>query len=176
LDMIASQIHRIARVTKDLTEFSRVRPARMSVVDLGSVIDSALRLARFDEGFQRLRVSIVKDEGISEVEADPDQLQQVFLNLFLNARDAMPDGGEINIKIGEAADSAIVTVSDTGPGMDEAAAKRAFDPFFTTKPAGKGTGLGLPVCYAIVTAHGGTIEVGASQTGGAAISVSLPAK
>jgi signal transduction histidine kinase len=175
LDMIASQIHRIARVTKDLTEFSRVRPARVSAVDVASVIDSALRLARFDEGFQRLSVSIEKQDGRPEVEADPDQLQQVFLNLFLNARDAMPDGGEISIGIRHESDSVIATVSDTGPGMDEAASKRAFDPFFTTKPAGKGTGLGLPVCYAIVTAHNGTIDVGTNPAGGATIMVALPA-
>ena len=174
LDMIASQIHRIARVTKDLTEFSRVRPARMSEANIGGVIDAALRLARFDEGFQRLRVESRIREDLPAIKADADQLQQVFLNLFLNARDAMPDGGDLYISAKRLSGGVEVIVADSGPGMDAEAAKRAFDPFYTTKPAGKGTGLGLPVCYGIITAHGGTIDYETTESGGAGFRITLP--
>jgi signal transduction histidine kinase len=106
---------------------------------------------------------------------DSDQLQQVFLNLLLNARDAMPDGGQLDITIAANDGGVTVSVCDTGPGIDDAVSKKAFDPFFTTKPAGQGTGLGLAVCYGIVTAHGGTIDVSSNAAGGACFFITLPA-
>jgi signal transduction histidine kinase len=111
-------------------------------------------------------------------------LQQVFLNLLLNARDAMPDGGDLRLRLSHdaaagAAGEVSVEVSDTGHGIPEEVLPRVFDPFFTTKGAGRGTGLGLAVCYGIVTAHGGRIEVESGGAGGAgrgtSVRVSLPA-
>ena len=112
--------------------------------------------------------------GLEVSEADADQLQQVFLNLFLNARDAMPNGGDLYISAKRLSGGVEVIVADSGPGMDAEAAKRAFDPFYTTKPAGKGTGLGLPVCYGIITAHGGTIDYETTESGGAGFRITLP--
>ena len=159
LDLISTQIQRISRVTRDLTDFARVRPAARSLVNVNSIVDSSLRLANLDSEFQKLRLTIKKDAGLPEIVADPDQLQQVFLNLLLNARDAMPDGGELIVATFKRDLNVCITVRDTGHGLDESVRSQIFDPFFTTKPAGRGTGLGLSVCYGIVTAHGGRIEV-----------------
>jgi two-component system, NtrC family, sensor kinase len=106
--------------------------------------------------------------------ADPDQLQQVFLNLLLNARDAMPGGGELELASFQLGTNVCVSVRDTGHGLDETVRNQIFDPFFTTKPAGRGTGLGLSVCYGIVTAHRGQLSV-ESKHNGAEFTVTLPA-
>jgi signal transduction histidine kinase len=175
LNMIASQIVRITRVTRDLTEFARVRPAAREPIEIRSVVDAALRLASFDKAFQHLRVQVSEGPELPLIFGDSDQLQQVFLNLLLNARDAMPDGGQLDITIAANDGGVTVSVCDTGPGIDDAVSKKAFDPFFTTKPAGQGTGLGLAVCYGIVTAHGGTIDVSSNAAGGACFFITLPA-
>ena len=174
LELISSQIHRISSVTRDLTDFARVRPAARTLIDLNSVIDSSLRLANLDAEFQKLRLTVDKDAQIPKIVADPDQLQQVFLNLLLNARDAMPDGGELVLTTFRRDSNVCVSVRDTGHGLDESLRNQIFDPFFTTKPAGRGTGLGLSVCYGIVTAHRGHIEV-EPRDNGAEFTVTLPA-
>lgn len=174
LDLILTQIRRISRVTKDLTDFARIRPAARQKTNLNQVIESALRLAGFDSGFQKLDVSFETDETIGLIEADPDQLQQVFLNLFLNARDAMPQGGRLSIKIFDDGDFVCVRIEDTGTGMEETEIRQVFDPFFTTKPPGRGTGLGLSVCYGIISAHGGRIEVESKKSAGSVFTVRLP--
>lgn len=174
LDLISSQIRRISRVTKDLTEFARIRPAARSNVSVEKIIDSALRLARFDSSFQSLDVTVTVDAGLPAINADGDQLQQVFLNLILNARDAMPTGGKLTITAERIGENAVIVVSDTGHGFDAKASSKAFDPFYTTKPPGQGTGLGLAVCYGIVTTHSGTIDAANNETGGATFTIRLP--
>lgn len=175
LKLIETQIMRISQVTKDMMDFARVRPAARSNVDLNAVIEKALRLARFDKSFQRLAVDTNFAAGLPRIFADPDQLSQVFLNLVLNARDAMPEGGSLAIATVVKGDELIATVSDSGEGIEPDDLKKIFDPFFTTKPAGHGTGLGLAVCYGIVTAHGGRIEVVPGQISGTTFRVVLPA-
>ncbi|MEO6333362.1 MAG: ATP-binding protein, partial [Pyrinomonadaceae bacterium] len=174
LALIQTQIERITRVTKDLTDFARVNPAAKSTVDVNEVVETALRLAEFDAGFQRL--NITKDLGnpLPTILADADQLQQVVLNIFLNARDAMPDGGELKVSSRSREAEVVIEISDTGTGIETGSAKHVFDPFFTTKSAGKGTGLGLAVCYGIVTAHGGSLELKRNEDGGATFVVTLP--
>jgi signal transduction histidine kinase len=173
LDLISTQIQRISRVTRDLTDFARVRPAARSLIDINDTVDSSLRLTSLDADFQKLRLSVIRDENLPRIVADPDQLQQVFLNLLLNARDAMPDGGELTVRSYRRGVNIGVSVCDTGHGMDESVRKHIFDPFFTTKSAGRGTGLGLSVCYGIVTAHGGRIEVDHADAG-CTLTVLLP--
>ena len=174
LDIISSQIQRITRVTKDLTDFSRVRPAARSMVEINSVVESAIRLATFDTAFQQLE--LVREYGVDlpVVQADADQLQQVFLNLLLNARDAMADGGKLVVTTALDTTEIAVSIEDSGTGIDESVRKQLFDPFFTTKPAGKGTGLGLAVCYGIVTAHSGRIDVVSNNGQGTKFVVVLP--
>jgi len=173
LALIAEQIQRISRVTKDMTDFARVRPVARREVNVNDVIASSLRLAEFDKAFQKLDVKLDLDPSGTNVVADGDQLQQVFLNLFLNARDAMPDGGRLDVSTMRSETDVLISVSDRGGGVAASEARQIFDPFYTTKPSGKGTGLGLAVCYGIITAHSGRIEVDSSQ-GGATFRVVLP--
>lgn len=174
LRLISTQINRITQVTKDMMDFARVRPAAKSAVDVNEIIRSSLRLASFDKAFQKLKQTVFFDENLPKVFADSDQLQQVFLNLLLNARDAMPEGGELSIKTGQIKHEIHIEIADSGSGIDEKEIKKIFDPFFTTKTAGKGTGLGLAVCYGIITAHGGKIEAAKKDSGGASFLISLP--
>ncbi len=174
LQLISTQIQRITRVTKDMTDFARARPAAKSDIDIARVVETSLRLASFDSAFQNLRVRTEFDDEMPPLHADKDQMQQVFLNLLLNARDAMPGGGDLLVRAFRKDDSVAIEISDSGPGIEDDASKKIFDPFFTTKPAGKGTGLGLAVCYGIVTAHGGKIETRPNRPSGTCFIVSLP--
>lgn len=174
LKLISTQIERITNVTKDMMNFARVRPAAKHSIEVNAAIESSLRLASFDKSFQKLHLKKDLRENLPEVFADRDQLQQVFLNLFLNARDAMPSGGDLLIKTRAAANEIVIEITDSGSGIDEKNLKQIFDPFFTTKPAGKGTGLGLAVCYGIITAHSGRIETAAGEPNGTKFSVILP--
>ena len=174
LELISEQIERIRRVTADMTEFARPHPAAKRVVDLNDAIERAHRLANFDERFQRLDVRLRLDRRSPKVFGDPDQLQQVFLNILLNARDAMPNGGDLRITSVDGGGTVTVSVADSGSGIDAEAAAHVFDPFFTTKPAGMGTGLGLAVCYGIVTAHDGEIRVIPNEPKGTAVEICLP--
>jgi signal transduction histidine kinase len=175
LKLISEQIRRITQVTRDMMDFARVRPAAKSAVDINVLIETSLRLASFDKSFQKLKLKKDLADDLPKVFADGDQLQQVFLNLLLNARDAMPDGGDLRIKTANSTTELQIEITDNGTGIDDANRKKIFDPFFTTKQAGKGTGLGLAVCYGIVTAHGGRIEVLENNPNGTSFLISLPA-
>jgi signal transduction histidine kinase len=174
LKLVQTQIQRITQVTRDMMDFARVRPAAKSPVDANDLIEKSLRLASFDKSFQKLVIN--KDLGgdLPRVFADGDQLQQVFLNLFLNARDALPTGGELFIRTAANDKILQIEIADSGTGIHSEDIKKIFDPFFTTKPAGKGTGLGLAVCYGIITAHGGRIEVSNFDSTGTKFTINLP--
>lgn len=174
LDLIQTQIQRITQVTRDLTDFARARPEAKAAVSINEVIETALRLAEFDSTFQKLKITKDLSDELVRLPADANQLQQVFLNIFLNARDAMPDGGELSVRTRNGDGEVSVEISDTGIGINSDNAKQVFDPFFTTKQPGKGTGLGLAVCYGIVTAHGGRLELKQNESGGATFVVKLP--
>jgi signal transduction histidine kinase len=176
LRLISAQIARITQVLRDMMNFAHARPPARAPLDVARVIEASVRLASFDKAFKRLRVTTEFDEAAPHVSADADQLQQVFLNLFLNARDAMPEGGELTVRTRyDALTHEVLTeVRDTGDGISPDALAHVFDPFFTTKPAGSGTGLGLAVCYRIVTAHGGSIEVASPNGRGTSVRVTLP--
>lgn len=174
LKLIQTQIQRITQVTKDMMDFARVRPAANAQVDINDLIEKSLRLASFDKSFQKLAINKNLAADLPKVFADGDQLQQVFLNLFLNARDALPEGGELEIETSAATSEVRIVVSDNGIGIKPDDAQKIFDPFFTTKPAGKGTGLGLAVCYGIITAHGGKIEIAANDLKGTTFIIVLP--
>jgi signal transduction histidine kinase len=173
LELIETQIRRISRVTNDMMDFARVRPAARTMISINDIVESSIRLATFDKSFQRLGVVKVYGENLPLISADRDQLQQVFLNLLLNARDAMPDGGQVTVTTILSNNFVTITVSDSGSGISKERRDQIFDPFFTTKSA-KGTGLGLAVCYGIVTAHDGTIEVSENIGGGSSFNVAFP--
>lgn len=174
LELVIKQLERISNVTRDMLDFSQTRPSARKTLEVHSTLKVALRLASFDRGFQTLSLSMEFHPGPLRILADEDQMQQVFLNLLLNARDAMPNGGDLRLSSGVDGDDVIIEVTDSGIGIRAEDAVRIFDPFFTTKPAGKGTGLGLAVCYGIVKAHGGTIEMAPAPEGGCTFRIKLP--
>ena len=174
LNLISTQILRITQVTRDMTDFARARPSAKKPVDMNSVISASLRLAGFDKKFQQLNVRDQLESDLPMISADKDQMQQVLLNFFLNARDAMPDGGELFVGSEFDGREIRIIIRDTGCGIDDSAAKQVFDPFFTTKPAGNGTGLGLAVCYGIVTGHGGSITINSKLNYGTEFVIHLP--
>ncbi len=174
LKLISTQILRITQVTKDMMDFARVRPAAKSPVDINELLEKSLRLAGFDKSFQKLKIEKHLTENLPKVFADGDQLQQVFLNLLLNARDAMPEGGDLLIITDSKLNELRIEITDSGIGIKSDEIKKIFDPFFTTKPTGKGTGLGLAVCYGIITAHNGKIEVLANKSKGTTFYITLP--
>jgi two-component system, NtrC family, sensor kinase len=116
------------------------------------------------------------DRSLPAVYGNLGKLQQVFINLFLNARDAMPSGGELEIQTGMTESMVVIDISDTGTGIPEDDLKRIFDPFYTTKPIGKGTGLGLAVSYGIIQEHGGRIFVDSSVGKGTHFRLKLPTR
>jgi signal transduction histidine kinase len=174
LRLIQTQISRITNVTKDMMEFARTRQPTRAPLDINKAIHHSIRLASFDKAFQKLHLETDFDSDIPLINADANQLQQVFLNLLLNARDAMPDGGNLSVKTHHDKNEITVVIADTGIGISPEHRSHIFDPFFTTKPTGKGTGLGLAVCYGIITAHGGRIEVSPNNGRGTSILLALP--
>src|SRR5690606_35809096 len=174
LELISEQIKRISQVTKGMTDFARSRSSEKKFAGINNIIEASLRLASYDLSFQDLEITTDLSERIPELLVNEDQMQQVFLNLLLNARDAMPEGGEIAITSAIEGTSARIEITDTGRGIDRAIRKNVFGPFFTTKPAGSGTGLGLSVCYGIITAHGGEIDVKDSPAGGTSFIITIP--
>jgi signal transduction histidine kinase len=176
LRLAQTQIARITQVLRDLMDFARERRPERAPLDVPRVIEAGVRLASFDRAFRALRLVTDFDPGAPRVMADADQLQQVFLNLLLNARDAMPEGGDLTLRTryDERAAEVSVEIEDTGHGIAPEHLSQLFEPFFTTKPAGSGTGLGLAVCYRIIAAHGGRIEVEPREPHGTRVRVALP--
>ena len=177
------------RVTRQLQTFARHEAATPEIIDLNEAIGSAGQLLRRTLG-ERIELSIAPAPALWRVKADRGQLEQVLVNLAVNARDAMPRGGRLaidtgNTEVDEAYASqrpglssgryARLRVSDTGTGMDQATLDRAFEPFFSTKPMGRGTGLGLATVYGIVTGAGGSIDIYSEVGLGTTVSVLLPA-
>ena len=133
-------------------------------MDLNKVLQETVTLIEHQLATARIEVNLCLDEKLPRIKGNPGKLQQVFLNLFLNARDAMESGGVLAVKSSASDGLVRVTVADTGSGIAPEHLARVFDPFFTTKAARRGTGLGLSVSYGIVKEHSGEIEV-ESQTG-----------
>ncbi len=173
-ELIKSGLERISTTVKQLLRFARgPESAKRRPVDIHQVINDALAFSRFQN--RQNRVSVVRSlQEVPRVHGDPDLLHQVFLNLILNAMQAMPDGGSLEIGTWAADGQVTVAFEDDGPGIPEGNHQRIFDPFFTTKEVGVGTGLGLSVALGIIQAHEGRIEVSNRHGGGARFSVHLP--
>ncbi len=165
---------RVKQIVQDLKDFSHVDEAEWQWVDLHAGIDSTLNVAHNEIKY---KAEVVKDYGdIPQVECMPSQLNQVFMNLFVNAAHAIEEMGSITVKTGTKDDEVFVAVTDTGKGMDEETRKRIFEPFFTTKPVGTGTGLGLSLSFGIIEKHHGRIELESEVGKGATFTIWLPIK
>ena len=188
LEEIHHAAERAAGLTRQLLIFSRKQVLQPKILDLNAVVEGTERLLRRLIGEDVLLVTALT-AGARPVRADPGQLEQVILNLAVNARDAMPRGGRLTIETANVGSDetwaeqhpgtppgryVLLAVSDSGTGMDEATKSRIFEPFFTTKEAGKGTGLGLATVYGIVEQAGGRIEVDSEPGRGANFRIYLP--
>ena len=174
LRTILEQIDRISSIIQSLLNIARPREAIRAQVDLAALLDTAL--AFLSEKLERRAVRVERSYArVPAVDGDPDKLQQLFLNLFLNAIDAMPEGGRLLIGLRPAgADAVEIGVADTGVGVSPSDLDRLFMPFFTTKPPGRGSGLGLVVAQGIVADHGGEIVVASEPDRGTAFTIRLP--
>ena len=167
-------LNRVAGIVKDLKDFSRPGDAQMQWADIRKGLLSTINII-WNELKYKCTVNKVFND-IPEIWCSPSQLNQVFLNLLVNASHAIADKGEITITTGQHDHEVFLSIADTGEGIAPENIKRIFDPFFTTKPVGKGTGLGLSLSYSIVQKHRGRIEVSSQPGKGSVFTVWLPIK
>lgn len=174
VDRIVKQTFRASEIVNNLLNFSRTGGAESVELDLNAVIDETLTLVQHP--FKTAHVSVVKNyaEKLPPVLGSITRLQQVFLNLLMNARDAMPTGGMIEVRTGAHNGSVEIEVSDTGAGIPPENLHRIFDPFFTTKASGCGTGLGLSVSYGIIKEHAGKVDVRSTPGKGTSFRLEFP--
>ena len=184
-DVIAETAERAASLTRQLLAFGRRQVLQPKVLDLNEVVLQLEALLRRLIG-EQIELVIALDPRLGRVRADPAQIEQVIINLAVNARDAMPRGGRLTIETADAPSLSSVetgaaavphvrlSVSDTGVGMDAATQRSVFEPFFTTKAAGHGTGLGLATVYGVVEQSGGRIAVDSAPGNGARFDIHLP--
>ncbi|MBI4657204.1 MAG: response regulator [Elusimicrobia bacterium] len=180
LKEIEKAVFRCKKIISSLLSFARQDKFSLEPVNINEIIEETLVLcARQMEVNQHVKIVKRFGENLPRAHGDFQQLMQVFLNLITNARDVMPDGGELTIETGRSDENGRKFVTavfrDTGPGIRQDIIDKIFDPFFTTKPVGKGTGLGLSVCMGIVHRHNGKIEATNGAEKGAVFTVSLPA-
>jgi two-component system, NtrC family, sensor kinase len=175
LGLIRSEAFRCKTITNGLLDFSRARAGDHMPVNINDVITAAGRLIAHQKRGEGIEITIKTAEDILPVLGDEGQLQQAVIALATNAIDAMPQGGCLTLAVRNEEGKVLIEVSDTGVGIASENLTKIFDPFFTTKEVGRGTGLGLAVCYGIVTEHGGRLDVQSTVGVGTTFLISLPA-
>ena len=173
---ILEAVERCRRIAADLLGFARRHPAEREPVDVGEVLRATLALRRRDMEANGIRTVVSIPSALPAVTADAHQLQQVFLNLVVNAEQALRESGsvlEVSVTVDADRESLSVRVRNDGPPIPAEALPSIFDPFFTTKPRDEGTGLGLAICRRIVQEHGGEIAVATGEDG-TAFTIRLP--
>ena len=174
IERIVRQTFRASEIVNNLLNFSRTGGAEPVAVDLNAILEETLTLVQHP--FKTARVSVIRNytEQLPPVLGSATRLQQVFLNLFMNARDAMPNGGMLEVRTAAHNGSVEIEVSDTGMGIPPENVHRIFDPFFTTKATGRGTGLGLSVSYGIIKEHAGKVDVRSTPGKGTSFRLEFP--
>lgn len=175
-DTVAKQVKRLSEITRRLMNFSRnvAEEPRMEEVHINQPIEETVAMVEHEYRVNNIDIVTHLKEDLSPVVANAGALQQVFLNLLINARDAMPNGGTITIRTESSGYHVVVKVSDTGMGIPQEHLDKIFMPFFTTKPEGQGTGLGLSICRKIISEHKGEIKVESEEGKGTTFSIFLP--
>jgi signal transduction histidine kinase len=175
IEKIVKQTFRASEIVNNLLNFSRTSATGVVDIDVNRVLEETLSLVAHPLKTSQIQVVRQLGETLPAVRGSANKLQQVFLNLFLNARDAMPGGGMLEVRTTAHNGSVEVEIVDTGAGIAREHIHRIFDPFFTTKASGRGTGLGLSVSYGIIKEHSGKIDVRSTVGKGTSFHVELPA-
>lgn len=177
-ELILEQTERIAKITREITEFAAPRSAHREWLDLNELIRSTVSLLRYDRRFRNLEVELDLDGQLPAIMGVGDQLTQVMMNLLINAADAVNEvsgrTSGILVSTRPQGNNVLLTIHDTGSGMDPLTLSRATEAFYTTKAPGKGTGLGLTVCASIISGHGGVMNIASSEGEGTTITIALP--
>jgi len=180
MEQVNLQISRCARITQAILKFGRQSEPTVETIDLRQYIPEVLQMVASKASVHGITVVQELDAETAPVKGDPAQLQQVLINLFNNAMDAIltrhgSSGGELRVATQPAGNGSVqINVADNGCGIDSGNLSKVFSPFFTTKPVGEGTGLGLSVCYGIIDSMGGTMEVKSEQGCGTVFTIHLP--
>jgi two-component system NtrC family sensor kinase len=175
LALIKSEAFRCKSITTGLLDFSRARTGERTSVDLAEILRSSAKLISHQKRGGHINIEVDIDEPLPNVNADGGQIQQAVIALATNAIDAMPEGGTLIFRGTSRANSVVIEIEDTGIGIEPDHLPKIFEPFFTTKEVGRGTGLGLAVCYGIITDHGGRLSVRSNPGKGSVFSLLLPA-
>ncbi len=174
LDLMEEGVRRIQKRVTNLLEYARNPALERQTTDFRSLLERSLSLLDYQMQRNRIKVERMLPGDLPLVEVDRDQMGQVLVNVFLNAIQAMPEGGVLKFSVSAVESRLFVTVSDTGPGIPEELLSKVCDPFFTTKPEGTGTGLGLWLSQKIVERHGGTLQITSKEGEGATVMINLP--
>jgi signal transduction histidine kinase len=175
--ILHKEARRAAEIVQNLQYFARPPAPGKSPVNLNELVQRTVQMQAYALRKSNITVDFLPEPAIPAVVADPNQLMQVFLNLLLNAEQAVRetrDKGTIRIRVGRNPDSVWVVFQDDGPGIAPENLTHIFDPFFTTKRPGRGTGLGLSICKTVLREHGGNIEASSGPGGGAVFTITLP--
>jgi signal transduction histidine kinase len=176
LDVARQELSRIARIVRQLLDFHRPQKTERVSIDVRELIDDILGLMEWQLVERKIDIERLADDPMPNVIGSAEQLKQVFLNLVINARDFMPEGGILKITTTNHDSAVKIKFVDTGLGIPSEHISRVFEPFFTTKEDSAGTGLGLSVCFGIIKEHGGYIVAGNEPEGGAIFEITLPAE
>jgi two-component system, NtrC family, sensor kinase len=174
LGLIRSEAFRCKTITNGLLDFSRVRSGLRASIDIADVLKSSARLLSHQKRGDNIEIILNVDKELLLVNADEGQIQQAVIALATNAIDAMPNGGTLCFNAHKQSNRILIEIKDTGFGISPENLPKIFDPFFTTKEVGKGTGLGLAVCYGIITEHGGRLSVRSTIGKGTTFIMYLP--
>lgn len=177
LEVVHNEIKRAVEIMRNLLSFAREHHADKSPVSVNEILENTLALRSYEFKVNNLTVKADLQAGIRSVVVDPHQLQQVFMNLIVNAEQAMAEmerPGELTVATHQIDHKVLISIADNGSGIPKKYVNRIFDPFFTTKPVGKGTGLGLSICYGIVQEHGGSISVDSAEGKGTTFTKNCP--
>jgi two-component system NtrC family sensor kinase len=178
LNKIVIQANRCRDIIRGLLDFSRQRKPDKTICDINSVLDECVALIENQALFHNIEITKQFEEDLPMVVVDPSQMQQVFMNMIINAAEAMEDSGYLELVTRFIPDEELIAIeiTDTGQGISEDNVEKLFDPFFTTKEVGHGTGLGLAISYGIIKEHEGTISVDTELEHGTTFLIQLPMK
>jgi two-component system NtrC family sensor kinase len=174
LGLIRDEAFRCKQITNGLLDFSRLRTGNRAPINLADLIKMTARLVTHQQRGDNIEIEVEAPRNLPCVLGDEGQLQQAVVALATNAIDAMPDGGRLTLRVATSRAKVIIEIKDTGIGIPSENMTKIFDPFFTTKDVGRGTGLGLAVCYGIVSEHGGRLDVRSTVGVGTTFTISLP--